>query len=561
MAFMKNKSKSHNKSKSLLHNLLRLNFGGIIFGLAFFCLSLLPSLLPRPWLYQGLISGASVAIGYSLGTAFSWLFRWLTKYEFPKDVKQFAWKVLLVTGPISVIVYLYLGAIWQNNVRNLVGESSIDGRHMIRIALLSILVFFLILLIARGIRIFTAYLIKQLDKIMPRRLSNTIGLLAIIALFTWLASGVFYTNFVDQANKIYSAKNKTTPAGVSQPTSPYRSGSKESLIAWGTLGYQGQNFVAKGPNQQQLEQFTGSKPKEQIRIYSGLNSASTASQRANLAVQELKRTGAFERKILIVATATGTGWLEPQSVDSIEYMYGGDSAIVSQQYSYLPSWISFLVDSDNATQAGQELYNAVYSEWSNLPKDKRPKLIAYGLSLGSFGGQSAFSGISDLRNSIDGALFMGTPSTTQLWRNVTENRDAGSPEWQPTYEQGNAVRFAATNENINSNQSNWKFPRVLYMQHASDPVVWFNFDLIFNKPDWLNEKRGPDVSPTMRWYPFVTFLQVTVDQFFGVNVPNGHGHNYPNTIVSAWGSVIPPTNWNTQQANQLQNIINTYSNE
>lgn len=558
---MKNKSKSHNKSKSLLHNLLRLNFGGIIFGLAFFCLSLLPSLLPRPWLYQGLISGASVAIGYSLGTAFSWLFRWLTKYEFPKDVKQFAWKVLLVTGPISVIVYLYLGAIWQNNVRNLVGESSIDGRHMIRIALLSILVFFLILLIARGIRIFTAYLIKQLDKIMPRRLSNTIGLLAIIALFTWLASGVFYTNFVDQANKIYSAKNKTTPAGVSQPTSPYRSGSKESLIAWGTLGYQGQNFVAKGPNQQQLEQFTGSKPKEQIRIYSGLNSASTASQRANLAVQELKRTGAFERKILIVATATGTGWLEPQSVDSIEYMYGGDSAIVSQQYSYLPSWISFLVDSDNATQAGQELYNAVYSEWSNLPKDKRPKLIAYGLSLGSFGGQSAFSGISDLRNSIDGALFMGTPSTTQLWRNVTENRDAGSPEWQPTYEQGNAVRFAATNENINSNQSNWKFPRVLYMQHASDPVVWFNFDLIFNKPDWLNEKRGPDVSPTMRWYPFVTFLQVTVDQFFGVNVPNGHGHNYPNTIVSAWGSVIPPTNWNTQQANQLQNIINTYSNE
>ena len=156
---------------------------------------------------------------------------------------------------------------------------------------------------------------------------------------------------------------------------------------------------------------------------------------------------------------------------------------------------------------------------------------------------------------------MGTPSTTQLWRNVTENRDAGSPEWQPTYEQGNAVRFAATNENINSNQSNWKFPRVLYMQHASDPVVWFNFDLIFNKPDWLNEKRGPDVSPTMRWYPFVTFLQVTVDQFFGVNVPNGHGHNYPNTIVSAWGSVIPPTNWNTQQANQLQNIINTYSNE
>jgi len=556
-------SKSTRKNNSQVggHKIMKLNFGGILFGLAFFCLSLLPSLLPRPWLYQGLISGASIAIGYGLGTAFSWLFRWLTEYEFPKDVKQFAWKALAITGPISVIIYLYLGAIWQNNVRELVGESPIDGRHMIRIALISTLFFILLLLISRGIKLFTAYLIKQLDKFMPRRLSNTIGLLAIIALFVWLTSGVFYTNFVDQANKIYSAKNKTTPAGVSQPTSPYRSGSIESLIAWDTLGYQGQNFVAKGPSQQQLEQFTGNKPKEQIRIYSGLNSASNASQRANLALQELKRTGAFDRKVLILATATGTGWLEPQSVDSIEYMYGGDSAIVTQQYSYLPSWISFLVDNDNATQAGQELYNAVYGEWNNLPKDKRPKLIAYGLSLGSFGGQSAYSGISDLRNSIDGALFMGTPSTTQLWSNVTANRDTGSPEWQPTYQQGNAVRFAATNENINSNQSNWKFPRVLYMQHASDPVVWFNFDLLFNKPDWLNEKRGPDVSPTMRWYPFITFLQVTVDQFFGVNVPNGHGHNYPNTIVDAWGAVVPPTNWNTQKANELQNIINTYSNE
>ena len=114
---------------------------------------------------------------------------------------------------------------------------------------------------------------------------------------------------------------------------------------------------------------------------------------------------------------------------------------------------------------------------------------------------------------------------------------------------------------ILKNQQNWQFPRVLNMQHASDPVVWFNFDLLLEKPDWLSEPRGPDVSSKMQWYPFVTFFQVTVDQFFGVTVPNGHGHNYPNTIVNAWASISPPSDWNPSQALRLQGIINSYSNE
>jgi len=102
---------------------------------------------------------------------------------------------------------------------------------------------------------------------------------------------------------------------------------------------------------------------------------------------------------------------------------------------------------------------------------------------------------------------------------------------------------------------------VLYMQHASDPVVWFSFDLLLHEPDWLKEPRGPDVSPSMHWYPFVTFFQVAVDQFFGVSVPNGHGHNYPNSIVNEWGAVVPPSGWSQTKATALQAIINTYPNE
>lgn len=163
-----------------------------------------------------------------------------------------------------------------------------------------------------------------------------------------------------------------------------------------------------------------------------------------------------------------------------------------------------------------------------------------------------------MRHSVDGALFVGTPNDTELWRTITDQREAGSPEWQPVYEKGAAVRFAATNTDIAQNQTTWQQPRVLYLQHASDPVVWFSFDLLINKPDWLAERRGPDVSPATRWYPIVTFLQVGIDQFFGTTVPNGHGHNYANTMVTAWGAIAPPDGWSQAKTEKLQTIIDQY---
>lgn len=539
----------------------RLNFVGLVVGLLFFCASLLPSLLPRPWLYQGLISGVAIVIGYSLGVLLSQTYRWLSLPEVPKHAKMILWRVLYVVAPIMVLIFLYKGAQWQNQVRSLVAEQSQPGTHMVRILLLAAITFLLLIGLARLVRRFNAWLRALTSKWLPRRAAFVLSVAVVGIFLYWLVSGVLFSAFVRVSNNIYAGKNATTPPGISQPTSSYRSGSPESLVPWDTIGYQGKSFVARGPNQAQLAAFSGVQPKEQIRIYAGLDSAKDAKSRAELAVKELERTKAFDRKILIVATATGTGWLEPQSVDSLEYMYNGDSAIVSQQYSYLPSWISFLVDKQNATEAGQELFNAVYAKWQSLPEASRPKLVTYGLSLGSFGGQSAFGGAAQLQFLTDGALYMGTPSDTALWRRITDNRDVDSPEWQPVYENGKSVRFAATNEDILKNTNNWQLPRTLYMQHASDPVVWFSFDLLLNEPDWLKEAPGPDVSPTMRWYPFVTFFQVTVDQFFGVSVPNGHGHNYGNTIANAWAAVAAPQGWTSEKTAALQTMIDSYSNE
>jgi uncharacterized membrane protein len=412
------------------------------------------------------------------------------------------------------------------------------------------------LAISRAIRKFFRFIFNKIDIILPRRISYAISFALVTLLLFWTATGVIGNAFIAVANTIYGNKDTSIPEGYEQPTSALRSGSPESLSSWDTLGFQGRKFVAGGPSAESIKDFSGQEAMEPIRVYIGLQAAPTAEERAELAVEELKRTGAFERDVLVMANTTGSGWLEPASIDPVEYMYNGDTAIVSQQYSYLPSWISYLVDAETATEAGQALYDAVYAAWAELPADQRPKLIAYGLSLGSFGGQTPYSGINDLRLSIDGALFQGTPNFTRLWRNTTDNRDKGTPEWQPTYKDGVTVRFASTNEDIQDDQNGWSYPRVLYMQHASDPVVWFDFSLITEKPDWLREPRGPDVSPATRWYPIVSFVQLGIDQIMAAAVPVGHGHQYGNTVAEGWASVTNPPNWSQEKTDELQDLIN-----
>ena len=44
------------------------------------------------------------------------------------------------------------------------------------------------------------------------------------------------------------------------------------------------------------------------------------NEQAELALKELKRTGAFGRSILVITTPPRTGWIDPGSVDALEYL-------------------------------------------------------------------------------------------------------------------------------------------------------------------------------------------------------------------------------------------------
>jgi uncharacterized membrane protein len=318
----------------------------------------------------------------------------------------------------------------------------------------------------------------------------------------------------------------------------------------------GGTMVAGGPSAEEIAEFTGTATEEPIRIYSGVATAEDVATRARLAVDDLGRAGGFERARLLVATTTGRGWLDAGSLSAFEYIARGDSALVSMQYSYVPSGISYLVDQSRARAAGRELFDAVYERWAALPLEARPELFVFGESLGSFGAEGAFSGEYDLRNRVSGALFVGAPNFNALHTEFRDGRDAGSREVEPVYRGGRTVRFSTdVTDGAPPAGVPWDGTRVLYLQHPSDPIVWWSPSLLVSRPDWLAEEPGRDVLPAMTWLPLVSFWQVTLDMPFALDVPEGHGHRYTRESVDAWALLLRPADWTAEKADRLRDLI------
>jgi uncharacterized membrane protein len=378
-----------------------------------------------------------------------------------------------------------------------------------------------------------------------------LGLGIVVGLTALVVSGVLLRGLVVVMDRSASVGDLLTGPGIVQPSTPLRSGSDESLLAWDDLGREGRSFVGRGPDAEQITRLTGEEALAPIRVYAGVASEDDVRERAELAVADLNRAGGFERRNLLVVTTTGTGWVEPSSATSFEYLSDGDSAIVSMQYSHLPSWLSWWVDAERARDAGRALFDAVYRAWTDLPPADRPRLYVFGESLGSFGGEAAFSGDADMANRLSGALFSGPPVFNPLYRSFLDERDPGSPEIEPVYRDGETVRFSldpAAGEAPGG--AAWDGTRILYLQHASDPVTWWSPDLVLSRPDWLEEPRGPDVDDAMTWIPFVTFGQVTADLALGFGTPPGTGHIFSGQHAYGWDQVLG-TDWPRARLDEL----------
>ena len=526
-----------------------LSFLGIIAALAMYAVSVSPSLMARSWAWHAVASGILVACGYVAGVV----------------VQNVAQLVIRLTGltisasePVELGFRIGIGALFalwwlyaviQSYRRarkaaalvNMPGETF--GEYLLGTAG-AVVVSWMLLRIVGALNGLCWMLIASLDAHMPRPAAIVVSMVILFAIMFFLTSKVILRGGIGFFRRKAEQLNMRTARGIYQPVVPERSASPASSVTWESVGGQGRVFLGRGPSRLDIAQVCGGEAMEPIRVYSGMpTGGSGIEQAAATVVAELHRTGAFDRAVILIAASTGSGWVDEWQVQPLEFLTRGNCATASLQYSYVPSVLNWLTGLEPAQEASAALFAAVRAELDLMDEADRPALFVCGESLGAFASQSVFESFEDVLARVDGALWVGTPAFTPMHAALTAARHKGSPEVAPVVHNARRVRFVNEPSDLRTDLYGrelgpWGFPRVVYAQHPSDPVVWWTNKLIWTQPDWLRERAGRDVSLNVEFTRFATYIQVLADLPVAGTAPGGHGHTYHEELIPLWRGIL-----------------------
>jgi len=325
-----------------------------------------------------------------------------------------------------------------------------------------------------------------------------------------------------------AASNRRTEIRYSEPpATSLVSGGPGSVVRYDELGLQGRRFVSEASPAGRIDEVLDEDGAiDAIRIYIGVDSADSIQDRVALAIEELQRTWAFDRSLLIVGSPAGTGYFNYIPVEAAEYLSRGDIASVAIQYGSLPSMLSTSKLPLAIEQHGA-LLRAINGELNQRDPADRPQIVLYGESLGAQASQGAFTGggtviLDDL--GADRALWAGTPYESRWRREIF----AGGPGIDSSI----FGRFASIDEYRDASDEERSNIRYFFLDHHEDPVTRFGLDLAYRRPVWLGsvDQRPPNVSPSQKWVPAVTFWQTAIDTKNAATVIPGEfkalGHDY-----------------------------------
>ena len=321
--------------------------------------------------------------------------------------------------------------------------------------------------------------------------------------------------------RIEASNAQTEVAYADAPAASTVSGSPFSLAGYDTLGLQGRRLVSEVTPPDSFVDVMGEAPAtEPVRVFVGMDSADSHDDRIELAVQELRRAGGFEKSLIIAASPAGTGYVNYIAIEAAELMSMGNVATVAIQYGGLPSMLSMgrVVE---ATTLYAKLLSRLRDEIGRLGRDIT--LVAYGESLGALTSQNGVKLASEGDGLVvDAALWVGTPFGSPLFDELT---GAGGV---PVYDSFDDYLDSAEDGNTG--------PRVTFVNHDNDPVTKFTPQDAYRMPGWMEPfDRGRGTNPYQRWLPGIAFWQGLIDTKNAATVVPGEfystGHDYREDLA------------------------------
>lgn len=541
------------KSRMLTVLIGRFSLPCLLLGLLFFAASLTPSLIPRGPAVQGVLGGLVTAIGYLIGQIVGLLWR-------AADLPRLSGRparilTIAIAIPLAAFFLWVLGSslTWQNDLRQKMGMEPDEALRLATIVVVATATFALAFATGRLVAGLFRLVRAWFYRVMPPRRANVLGFVVVVLILFVVTRDGIVDRVVTSLDQGYETAQELFQDAPPRPVDPRMTGSAASLIDWAAIGKPGRDFIMSGPRAEDIAAFTGQPALDPIRVYVGRANGDSPRERAELALAELKRVGAFDREVLIVASPTGTGWMDPGAHDPVEYMHGGDIATVAAQYSYLQSPLALILETRTGLEQATALQDVVHGYWKTLPPENRPRLYVHGLSLGAWSSMFATNLFRLLDDPIDGAFWAGPPFPSAFWNYVQNQRNPGSPWVLPEIGDGSLVRYASHTADASEAASDWGSMRIAFLQYSSDPVVFYDPRSLWRAPVWMRDPPAEDMTDHFIFMPVVTQFQLALDMALSFGAPAGHGHAYyARDYIGPWVQVTAPEEWSPEDTERLK---------
>jgi uncharacterized membrane protein len=294
-----------------------------------------------------------------------------------------------------------------------------------------------------------------------------------------------------------------------------------------------------------------------IRTYVGFNSEPLyQTGRAELALAELERTGAFDRSVLLLISPTGTGWVDHTLIEAAEFLTRGDIATCCIQYARYPSFLSIQKVALGRGQFRLLLWG-VTQRLAGLPPERRPRVLVFGESMGAWTSSDVimFQGIKGFDHyGIDQALWVGLPWLAKWSRSGMAR---GSHTLIPSGTVGvfdHHEQLAALDDDQRGRL------RAVVVSHDNDPIAVLGPDLLVQRPPWLADgQRGRGVPHDMRWQPLGTFIQTGMDAMNAMLLTPGQfasfGHDYRADMAAFVRDAYGLSEATDEQLEQIEQVL------